>query len=96
MGRSQECCVPNGSLKAPGSDGFPRLFYQSYWDIVGDEVFNAAQNFFNGGVLLKEMNKTNVTLIPKASTPEGMNHLYPVSLCHFIYKVISKVLANRL
>ncbi|KAG5533571.1 hypothetical protein RHGRI_027682 [Rhododendron griersonianum] len=85
-----------GPLKAPGSDGFPGLFYQSYWDIVGEEVFEAVQNFFQEGYLLKEMNQTNVTLIPKRPNPEGMNHLRPISLCRFIYKIISKVLANRL
>lgn len=63
-----------GSLKAPGSDGFPGLFYQKYWHIVGEDVFNAAKNFFDEGYLLKEMNHTNVTLIPKVANPESMSH----------------------
>lgn len=63
-----------GPLKAPGSDGFPGLFYQKYWHIVGEDVFNAAKNFFDGGYLLKEMNHTNVTLIPKVANPESMSH----------------------
>ncbi|KAF7131586.1 hypothetical protein RHSIM_Rhsim09G0090800 [Rhododendron simsii] len=54
-----------GALKAAGSDGFPGLFYQSYWDILGDDVFGAVSSFFQDGHLLKEMNQTNVTLIPK-------------------------------
>lgn len=85
-----------GALKAPGSDGFPGLFYQSYWDIVGEDVFGAVSSFFREGHLLKELNQTNVTLIPKTPNPEGMNHLRPISLCQFIYKIISKILANRL
>ncbi|KAF7153549.1 hypothetical protein RHSIM_Rhsim01G0014300 [Rhododendron simsii] len=85
-----------GALKAPGSDGFPGLFYQSYWDIVGEDVFGAVSNFFQDGHLLKEMNQTNVTLIPKRPNPEGMNHLCPISLCRFVYKIISKVLTNHL
>lgn len=44
-----------GPLKVPGSDGFPGLFYQNYWDIVGDDVFNAIQSFFNDGMMLKEV-----------------------------------------
>ena len=34
------------SLKAPGPDGFPALFYKHYWDIVGDQVVLATQSFF--------------------------------------------------
>lgn len=33
-----------GALKAPGSDGFPGLFYQTYRDTVGDDVFNAVRS----------------------------------------------------
>ncbi|KAF7151216.1 hypothetical protein RHSIM_Rhsim02G0177800 [Rhododendron simsii] len=43
-----------GALKAPGSAEFPGLFYQTYWDVVGDDVVNIVQNFFQEGVMLKE------------------------------------------
>ncbi|KAF7149839.1 hypothetical protein RHSIM_Rhsim02G0125400 [Rhododendron simsii] len=85
-----------GPLKAPGSDSFPGLFYQNYWETVGDEVFEAVQRFFQEGVLLKEVSQTNVTFIPKVPNLESMNQLRPISLCRFIYKVVSKVLTNRL
>lgn len=62
-----------GPLKAPGSDGFPGLFYQTYWDIVGDDVFEAVQSFFSEAAILKEINHANVTLIPKVKTPEVMS-----------------------
>lgn len=85
-----------GALKAPGSDGFPGLFYQKYWHVVGEDVFNAARNFFEGGYLLKEMNHTNVTLIPKVTNPESMGQFRPISLCRSNYKIFSKIMANRL
>lgn len=83
-------------LKAPGSDGFPGIFYQQYWDIVGNDVFEAVRYFFLEGKILNEMNHTNITLIPKMGCPELINHFRPISLCRFIYKIISKVLVNRL
>lgn len=70
----------HGPLKSPGSDGFSDIFFQKYWDIVGDKVFEAVHNFFLEGVLLREMNHTNVTLIPKVN-PELINHFQPISLC---------------
>lgn len=85
-----------GALKAPGSDGFPGLFFQKYWEIVGEDVFKVLQSFFLDGVLLNEINQTNIILIPKVPNPESMGQLRPISLCRFLYKIISKVLVNRL
>ncbi|KAH7861946.1 hypothetical protein Vadar_032900 [Vaccinium darrowii] len=47
-----------GAFKAPGSDGFPGLFYQRYWDIVGADVLKAVQTFFLDGTLLAEQGFT--------------------------------------
>ncbi|KAL4352687.1 hypothetical protein GQ457_06G008940 [Hibiscus cannabinus] len=34
-------------LKASGNDGFPALFYQKYWQIVGQDVTNYCLSFLN-------------------------------------------------
>ncbi|KAH7836970.1 hypothetical protein Vadar_007995 [Vaccinium darrowii] len=96
MEEVQSAIFQLGALKAPGSDGFPGLFYQNYWEIVGTDVFKAIQNFFHDGILLTEVNQTNIVLIPKIPNPDSMHHLRRISLCRFIYKIISKILANRL
>lgn len=46
--------------------------------------------------MLRELNNTNVILILKATYPETVSQFCPISLCNFIYKIISKTLANRL
>lgn len=46
--------------------------------------------------LIRQVNCTNVTLISKVKTLENMQQLRPISLCNVIYKLGSKVLANRL
>ena len=43
-----------------------------------------------------EINKTNISLIPKTNHPTKMTELCPISLCNTTYILISKVLANRL
>ena len=53
-------------------------------------------DFLNDGVMLPDLNHINILLIPKMKNPEKMSKFRPISLCNVIYKVISKVLANRL
>lgn len=85
-----------GALKALGQDGFPGMFSQKYWQEVGEDTCRAIVSFFNGGFLLKELNRTNIVVIPKVANPESLSQFKPISLCNFSVKIICKVLANRL
>jgi hypothetical protein len=82
--------------KAPGSDGMSSFFFQKYWHIVGDSVSTAVLSVLNSGKLLRKTNLTYISLIPKKKNPEKMSDYRPISLCNVLYKIISKVLANRL
>ena len=57
---------------------------------------NVVLDFLNNGVMLPNLNHTSIVLIIKVKNPEKMSEFRPISLCNVIYKVISKVLANRL
>jgi ribonuclease HI len=83
-------------LKAPGPDGFSASFYQQNWGLVHKEVCQAITHFFNTGTLESSINITHIALIPKVANPRTVSEFRPISLCNVIYKVLSKVLANRL
>lgn len=82
--------------KSPGPDGYPPLFFQKYWGIIGKSVIRSVKAFFHSGKLLKEVNHTFIALIPKIENPSSANHFRPISLCSTMYKIISKILVNRL
>ena len=96
MGKVNIVIKQMAHLKAPGLDGMPPLFYQSFWQHIGPKVTNAFLSCLNSGTLLKSINHTFITLIPKLSNPENVSEFRPISLCNVIYKIISKVIANRL
>jgi hypothetical protein len=85
-----------GPLKALGPDGLPPLFYQKYWHLLGEDITKAVLNYLNSGKILKAINHTYITLIPKVKNPEDVKEFRPISLCNVIYMILSKVLANRL
>ena len=81
-------------LKALGLDGMPPLFYQSFWLEIGLDVSEAILFCFNSGTLLKSINHTFITLIPKVNSPKNVSEYRPISLCNVLYKILSKVIAN--
>lgn len=85
-----------GPHEAPSPDGIPAFFYQEYWDIVEVHIFNTVHAIFHSSFLFRSLNHTYITLIPKVPFLEEVSQFRPISLCNVIYKVISKIMVNRL
>uniref|UniRef100_A0A803QAN7 Reverse transcriptase domain-containing protein n=1 Tax=Cannabis sativa TaxID=3483 RepID=A0A803QAN7_CANSA len=83
-------------LKSPGPDGFSGIFYRKYWRIVGGKVCEMVQGFFEDGSVCAKLNHTFLCLIPKVSSASRFDHFRPISLCNFCYKIISRILTDRL
>jgi hypothetical protein len=99
--RFEECEVDRAlaqmhPLKSPGPDGFSACFYQHSWSTVRKDVCQAVLDFLNHGNFEEAINVTNIALIPKKKNPTRVTEFRPISLCNVIYKLIAKVLANRL
>ena len=72
------------------------LFYQNFWHIIGNDVMKHCLNMLNGQSQLVDINKTHIVLISKTKEPRHISQFRLISLCNVVYKIIAKVLANRL
>ena len=63
---------------------------------MDDSVIAAVLDYLNSGVMIPEIYHKNIVLILRVKSPEKMSDFWPFSLRNVIYKIISKVLANKL
>ena len=82
--------------KALGPNGMSAIFFHKYWDIVGNSVTNMALNVLNSNMPIAKINKTNITLVLKKKSPTKMTEFKPINLSSVTYKIIAKVLSNKL
>ncbi|RVX20512.1 Transposon TX1 uncharacterized 149 kDa protein [Vitis vinifera] len=82
--------------KAPGPDGFPIRFWQFCWDVVKEEIMGFLLEFHERGRFVRSLNSTFLVLIPKKPGAEDLRDFRPISLVGGLYKLLAKVLANRL
>jgi len=92
----KEAIFQMDKFKALGSDGFGAAFYQYHWPTIQMDVCSTVKLFFQDGKLLKQLNHTLIALIPKVANPTTTVQFRPISLCNRIYKIIAKILVNRM
>jgi len=82
--------------KASSPDGYTSAFFKQAWNIVGEDLCSAVQDFFASGEILKQLNHSTIALVPKSANANCAADYRPISCCNVTYKVISKILAERL
>ncbi|GKB85929.1 putative RNA-directed DNA polymerase [Tanacetum coccineum] len=85
-----------GSNKALGPDGFSFHFLKKYWELISYDVTEFVTNFFDSCSMPSGANSAFITLIPKVANPLYIKDYRPISLIGVQYKIIAKLLANRL
>ena len=82
--------------KSSGPNGLNPGFYQCFWTLIGDQIFSATSQCLSTGAFPLGLNNTLIVLIPKCENPFSMTELRSISLCNVLYKLVAKVLVNRM
>nr|GEW60008.1 RNA-directed DNA polymerase, eukaryota [Tanacetum cinerariifolium] len=85
-----------GTNKSPGPDGFSFEFCRKYWTTIDDDVFQAVKDSFVNRHFPRGCNSSFIALIPKIQDAKFVKYFPPISLIGSVYKIIAKILANRL
>ncbi|GJR40314.1 RNA-directed DNA polymerase, eukaryota [Tanacetum coccineum] len=85
-----------GTNKSSGPDGFSFEFIQKYWNIIQHDVINVVKEFFSSSKFPLGSNSSFITLIPKSLDAKMVKDFRPISLIGSFYKIVAKILSNRL
>ena len=86
--------MPNN--KSPGEDGIPIELYKTYFNIMGQDMLDVFRVGLDNRELSYSQYLAVITLLYKKGTREDIRNWRPISLLNTDYKVLSKVLAERL
>ncbi|KAG7576912.1 hypothetical protein ISN45_Aa03g012390 [Arabidopsis thaliana x Arabidopsis arenosa] len=82
--------------KTPGPDGFPAEFFKTTWSIIGHELCSSVLQFFRDSFIPSALNSTSLVLIPKRPGAVELKDFRPISCLNTVYKIISRLLLDRL
>ena len=82
--------------KSPGEDGISKEFYIVFKDILIEDICEMLNNILFKREMPKSLRNAIITLLYKKNDHRMLKNWRPVSLLNTDYKILSKILANRL
>ena len=71
-------------------------FFLDSFDVMGNDLLNVVEKQRLKGKVVGALHVTCIALTPKGDKPRSLNDYRPISLCNLVYKIISKIIANRI
>ena len=85
-----------GGNKSPGPDGFTFGFLRKFWETIKLDLLSEVKWFGEKGAISEGCNSSFLTLIPKNDAPLHLRDYRPISLIGVFYKIVAKLLAERI
>jgi len=79
-----------------GPDGFPMAFFQDFWDVIKSDIMGVFYDFHAHNKFVESLNASFIALIRKKFGDDQSQGLMAYYLVSGVYKIIAKVLANRM
>ncbi|XP_058726157.1 uncharacterized protein LOC131597478 [Vicia villosa] len=77
-------------------DGFGAIFFSMFWEIIKLDVINDVNQFLLREWILPNLSANNLIMLPKFKDASSISHYRPIAIANVKYKIISKILADRL
>lgn len=80
---------------APGPDGYSAAFYKQFPEVIPilRDVYN---NIYKTNKIVQEFFTSDLVMVPKVEVPGAVTDFRPISLINVDFKILTKVIANRL
>lgn len=82
--------------KTPGPDGLTVEFFIKFWNGLQDILFKLFQTVYEEKCMSRTMRHGHITLIYKKGDKRQLKNYRPISLLNVDYKILARVMSNRL
>ncbi|KAL7852889.1 hypothetical protein SRHO_G00186740 [Serrasalmus rhombeus] len=96
LGELTEVLGKMNRRKVPGLDGLPVEFYSTFWDVLGPEIVEVAEDVHRQGRLTESMRSGALSLLYKKGDPKDLANWRPLTMLCVDLKIFAKALTERL